>query len=110
MIRLSKADRDGAQLLDSNASPVSLVANSTNQLSSSMLVPSFGPGGVTLTCSGVQGVSFRVQRALTLAGPWTTIATVVVDESGTGTCLIPPRPRATHSIAQLVRDDAVNNT
>jgi hypothetical protein len=37
--------------------PVSFVANSANQLSS-MLLPSFGPGGVTLTCAGVQGVSY----------------------------------------------------
>jgi hypothetical protein len=48
-------------------SPMSFVANSTNQLSSSMLLPSFGPGGVRLTCTGVQGVSYRVQRAPTPA-------------------------------------------
>jgi N-acetylneuraminic acid mutarotase len=72
--------------------PVSLVANLTNQFSSSMLLPSFGPGGVTLTCAGVQGVSFRVQRAPMLAGPWTTIATITADESGTGACLDPAPP------------------
>jgi hypothetical protein len=70
----------------------SLVANSTNQISSSMLLPTFGPGGVTLTCAGVQGVSFRVQRATTPAGPWTTIATITVGDSGIGTCLDPAPP------------------
>jgi hypothetical protein len=69
--------------------PVPSLANLSNRFSSSMLLPSFGPGGVTLSCAGVQSVSFRVQRAPTPAGPWTTIASATIGENSIGTCLDP---------------------
>lgn len=49
-----------------------------------MLRPSVGPNGVTITFTGTAGVTYNVQRAISVAGPWTTISPVTVGEDGIG--------------------------
>jgi WD40 repeat protein len=49
-----------------------------------MLRPAVGPDGVTVSFTGTAGVSYDLQRAPALTGPWSTIATVPVGDSGIG--------------------------
>jgi len=76
-------------------------APSQAQLSSRMRWHSIGPDGISISCVGVSGVTYSVQRAPTIAGPWTTIATITIGKSGTGTCLDsnPPVDQAFYRIS-----------
>jgi hypothetical protein len=58
-----------------------------NQLSANMLPPSAGPDGIAVRFAGIPGLTYTLQRAPTLAGPWTTIATVTVPDGGIATYL-----------------------
>jgi hypothetical protein len=61
----------------------------TNQPSANMSPPSTGSGGVMVSFAGIPGLTYTVQRASTPVGPWTTLATVTVGESGIGLYLDP---------------------
>jgi len=76
-------------------------APSQDQIPGRILLQSIGPSGVTISYAGLPGVTYSVQRALTLAGPWTTITTVTAGESGTGRCLDsePPVDKAFYRIS-----------
>ena len=52
-----------------------------------MLPLCLGPGGVTVSFAGIPGLTYTVQRAPALAGPWSTMATVTVGDSGICACL-----------------------
>ncbi|HWY78144.1 MAG TPA: cadherin-like domain-containing protein, partial [Verrucomicrobiae bacterium] len=56
----------------------------TNRPSGDLLPISKGPGGVTVSFAGIPGLTYTLQRAPTVAGPWTAIAAISVDESGIG--------------------------
>ena len=57
----------------------------TNQPSGNMLPLSAIPGGCLVSFAGIPGRTYTVQRAPSLFGPWTTLATVTVESSGIGT-------------------------
>jgi hypothetical protein len=57
-----------------------------------LLVPSTGPDGVTVRFAGSPGLTYSVQRASTLSGPWITIVTVTVADDGVGASLDPNPP------------------
>jgi len=59
-----------------------------------MLRPAMGAGGVTVSFTGTAGASYNVQRAPALTGPWSTIATVFVGDSGVGASPDPSPPTA----------------
>lgn len=52
-----------------------------------MLPPSIGAGGVTVSFAGSPGLSYTLQRATTVNGPWTAIATVGIGLGGIGAYL-----------------------
>jgi hypothetical protein len=58
-----------------------------NQLSANMLPPSAEPGGIAISFAGIPGLTYSLQRAPTVTGPWTTIATVTVPDGGIATYL-----------------------
>lgn len=66
-----------------------------------LLPPSNGAGGITLHFAGSPGLTYSVQRASTLAGPWITIATVTVADDGVGTSLDsnPPASEAFYRVS-----------
>jgi hypothetical protein len=43
--------------------------------------------GFRVSFAGRPGLAYTVQRAPAITGPWATLATVVVDDSGTGSYL-----------------------
>lgn len=51
-----------------------------------MLPPSFARAGVIVSFSGTVGVTYTVQRAATLTGPWTAIASVTIGATSIGSC------------------------
>ena len=68
----------------SNPPPPGL-ASLPNQFSANVLPPSMGPGsGLTVNFVGTPSVTYNVQRAPSLTGPWTTLGTVTVGQTGMG--------------------------
>jgi hypothetical protein len=59
----------------------------SNQLSANMLPPSTEPGGIEISFAGIPGLTYTLQRAPTVTGPWNTIATVTVPDGGIATYL-----------------------
>jgi hypothetical protein len=57
-----------------------------------VMAPMVAQDSVTVNFSGIPGLTYTVQRAPTLAGPWTTIATVSLGQSGLGRQLDPNPP------------------
>jgi hypothetical protein len=58
--------------------------NGSSPGTSKMLQPVAVSGGYQVRFAGVPGGSYVIQRAPTVAGPWTTLRTVVVGTDGTG--------------------------
>ena len=56
----------------------------TNQISGNMLPLSAISGGYLVSFAGIPGRTYSVQRAPTVTGPWTTIATVTAGTDGIG--------------------------
>ena len=54
-----------------------------------MLTPSMGPDGVRVSFVGIPRLTYTVQWAPALTGPWTTIAPVTVGASGVGNYMDP---------------------
>jgi hypothetical protein len=65
-----------------------------------LLPPSTGPAGITLHFAGSPGLTYSIQRASTLPGPWITIATVTVADDGVGT-LLDPNPPASEAFYRV---------
>jgi hypothetical protein len=57
-----------------------------------MLAPSMETRGFSLSFAGRAGLAYTVQRAPAITGPWATLATVIVGDSGTGSYLDPDPP------------------
>ena len=68
-----------------NNPPPAGLGSLPNQFSANMLPPSTAPGsGITVNFVGTPAVTYTVQRAPALAGPWATVGTVTVGQTGIG--------------------------
>ena len=68
-----------------NNPPPSGLGSLPNQFSASMLRPSVAPSsGISVNFVGTPAVTYSVQRAPTLTGPWAPIGTVTVGQTGIG--------------------------
>jgi N-acetylneuraminic acid mutarotase len=65
---------------------------STNAGPANLLPPLLGLGDDAIIFAGVPGLTYTLQRASAVAGPWTNIATVTVGGAGIGTYLDPSKP------------------
>jgi hypothetical protein len=65
---------------------------STNAGPANLLPPLFGLGNDAIIFAGVPGLTYTLQRAPAVTGPWTTIAGVTVGNAGIGTYVDPSRP------------------
>ena len=64
-----------------------------NQFSANLLRPSMQPGsGITVSFVGTPAVTYTVQRAPALTGPWAPVGTVTVGQTGIGAYKDPSPP------------------
>jgi hypothetical protein len=64
-----------------------------NQFSANLLPPSMVPGGaITVNFVGTPAVTYTVQRAPALTGPWAAVGTVTVGQTGMGAYKDPSPP------------------
>ncbi|PWU11254.1 MAG: hypothetical protein C5B50_23755 [Verrucomicrobia bacterium] len=56
-----------------------------NQQSANMLPPIIISGGYEVSFLGLPGYTYSLQRASSVTGPWTTLATITTDSNGLGT-------------------------
>jgi hypothetical protein len=61
----------------------------------SMLPPSRGPNSVSVNFAGSPGLTYSLQRASAITGPWTSLATVTAGDLGSGFYLDPKPPAGT---------------
>jgi hypothetical protein len=69
------------------ASASVLVQVDPSPFAAHMLPPTIVNGGFQLNFSGYPGATYTLQRAESLAGPWTDLGSVTVDGGGNGTLL-----------------------
>jgi hypothetical protein len=78
------------------------------QLPGVLRPPSRGPDGVTVNVAGIPGLTYTVQRAPTLTGPWTNVATITIGDSGMGPVRIRTPRRTQRFIARRASNRATN--